>query len=246
MEVRTPVIDKKAIKRFISTLSATKINRIVNEMPEEQGNELQAELGLIGTLKDRRTFLQQEAKNNLAFAEIMMDQLQRASPSKAAVDEELGYYPSPQTEADFARLQREEEAYARQIAINRANQYGAAVSSYEAIAARPPPPSPSEFSPLIKQEKGEGRRKSGKGTPEGILGGLPGGMRNALALRPIDRRPLNLDSDMPDNEVDLSLPMRMQFLTTTDKHRLYDDDELVVNSQSQYKKMKKRLAKLRD
>ena len=93
---------------------------------------------------------------------------------------------------------------------------------------------------------GEGRKKGTKygGTNEGFLGGQPGGFRTALAYKPSDSAPIVIHKPLSYNdEVDVSLPMKMQFLNMTDTHRLYDDDEPVVNSQSQYKKLKKRLAK---
>ena len=225
METQTIQPDQMRIKQYIKSLTAGQINVIVSKMPREQSETLQLKLGETKRIKDKRSILQQQAENDLGFADLLMEEI-RAVPQSAS-----SAYPAPQTEADFERLQREEQLNADFMSFLAAEELGAG----------PAPPS--------EEEEGSGRRRSkkyGKGTPEGILGGLPGGMRNALALRPIDRRPLNLDNDMPDDEVDLSLPMRMQFLTTTEKYRLYDDDEPQINSQSQYKKMKKRLAKLRD
>jgi hypothetical protein len=227
METQTIQPDQMKIKQYIKSLTATQINAILDKMPEEQSTVLFAKLADKKKIKDKRSILQQQAESDLGFADLLMEEMQAVPPRPAA-----SAYPAPQTQADFERLQREEQLNADWEAFLAAEELGAEFNE--------PPP---------EEEEGSGRRRSkkhGKGTPEGILGGLPGGMRNALALRPIDRRPLNLDNPMPDNEEDLSLPRRMQFLTTTEHYRLYDDDEPQINSQSQYKKMKKRLAKLRD
>lgn len=225
METQTIQPDQMRIKQYIKSLTANQINVIVNKLPEEQAGALTAKLEVAKKIKDKRSILQQQSVNDLGFADLLMEEMQ-AVPSRPAASD----YPTPQTEADFERLQREQRLNANFMAFLDADELGARFS---------PPP----------EEEGSGHRRSnkqGKGTPEGILGGLPGGMRNALALRPIDRKPLNLDNDMPDDEEELTLPMRMQFLNTKDHYRLYDDDEPQINSQSQYKKMKKRLAKLKD
>lgn len=226
METQTIQPDQMRIKQYIKTLNANQINVIVSKLPREQSETLQLKLIATKKIKDKRSILQQQAENDLGFADLLMEEMRAVPPQSAS-----SAYPAPQTEADFKRLQQEEQLNADFMAFLAAEELGAG----------PVPPS--------EEEEGSGRRRSkkhGKGTPEGILGGLPGGMRNALALRPIDRRPLNLDNPFADDEVDLSLPMRMQFLNNTEHYKLYDDDEPQINSQSQYKKMKKRLAKLRD
>lgn len=257
MEIQTPAVDNKAIKRFINALTIGKLNDIIDNLPEEQSRPLILKLNEKKTLKDKKDYLREVSKE-IEFSEIFMDLIIKERELKMKQQEETGVAwdefareqggpaSPPQTAAEFRKLQTQEAKSALREDFVRAKELGASVENWEELANREPAPMNEEREEMVKEE-GQGRKKKEKkygGDNEGILGGLPGGVRTALVSRPNDYKPITIGR--PFSEEELTLPMKMQFLNQTDTHRLYDDDEPVINSQNNYKKMKKKLAKQRD
>jgi hypothetical protein len=91
-----------------------------------------------------------------------------------------------------------------------------------------------------------GGLSGGFGMTEDEMGGLPQGLRKALVLRPVDRRPAPKHyGSVGTPEQDLSIEKRMYFLNQLDTHRVRDEDEdKDFNSISNLRKMmEKRLKK---
>jgi len=91
-----------------------------------------------------------------------------------------------------------------------------------------------------------GGLSGGFGMTEDEMGGLPKGMRKALVLRPVDKRPAPKHyGSVGTPEQDLSIEKRMYFLNQLDTHRVRDEDEEKdFNSIANLRKMmEKRLKK---
>jgi len=109
----------------------------------------------------------------------------------------------------------------------------------------------SPYRPEIQPQpdmSGEGRRRQlgimcGAGESEDMMFGRPVGLKKALRLRPMDRRPVHYKSPDQVGEAGLTLEKRMMFLNQLDSKNI--KDELEINSTSSYKKaMTEKLKKL--
>jgi len=121
--------------------------------------------------------------------------------------------------------------------------------------ANVPPPVPEYLqttSFLAPDMSGEGRRRQlgimcGAGESEDMMYGRPAGLKKALHLRPMDKRPVHYKSPDQVGEAGLTLEKRMQFLNQLDGKPI--KDELEINSTSSYKKAMsekaKKLAKMK-
>jgi hypothetical protein len=94
--------------------------------------------------------------------------------------------------------------------------------------------------------EGDGRRRShgmkiGAGEAEDMMFGRPAGMKKAMFLRPMDRRPVHFKTADQRKEVGLSLEDRMSFLNQLDSKPV--KDELKINSIHTYKKAMSEKAK---
>lgn len=90
-----------------------------------------------------------------------------------------------------------------------------------------------------EQLQGEGRRRQlgimcGAGESEDMMYGRPAGMKKALLLRPMDKRPVHFKTADQRGEAGLSLENRMMFLNQLGNKQI--KDELEINSTSSYKK----------
>ena len=127
-----------------------------------------------------------------------------------------------------------------------------AVDAYYNNQNQPPPPPPrrhriqggtSRFA--VRRDQGE-ELTGGFGETEGQMSGLPRGMRFALALRPIDRRPAPKHYEsIGTPEEYLTMEQRMYFLNQLDSHQVRDEDDVKdFNSITNLRKMmEKRLKK---
>jgi hypothetical protein len=93
--------------------------------------------------------------------------------------------------------------------------------------------------------EGDGRRshglKIGAGEAEDLMFGRPAGVKKAMFLRPMDRRPVHFKTADQRKEVGLSLDDRMSFLNQLDSKPV--KDEFKINSIHTYKKAMSEKAK---
>jgi len=94
--------------------------------------------------------------------------------------------------------------------------------------------------------EGDGRRRShgmkiGAGEAEDMMFGRPAGVKKAMFLRPMDRRPVHFKTADQRKEVGLSLEDRMSFLNQLESKPV--KDELKINSIHTYKKAMSEKAK---
>lgn len=250
MVMQTDNLSPQELKGYIEGLSSDEIKQILYYSPLQ--SKILDEFYQIKANKPSAS-LKKEIKRNPMWSQAIYDaSIQNASPRKKSskqeaqpVEDQLDFGDPriAETASSYQDYQRFQQREALKELNRRASQYGAAVGSWEDLAT----PSPAfDESRQSLEEQGDGHRASigkaskkyGKGTNEGFLGGLPGGMRTQLAYNPKDSVPLG--HLLPVSEKELTLPMKMQFLNNTERHRVYDDDEVQINSQSNYKKMLKR------
>lgn len=154
--------------------------------------------------------------------------------NKYTYPEILAIYTQRERDVRVMLPQEQEEAQAEAIA----EAEDAQGNTYEDFA-------------FIPQEEleGEGRRRRqlgimcGAGESEDMMFGRPVGLKKALHLRPMDKRPVHYKSPDQVGEAGLTLEKRMMFLNQLDSKNI--KDELEINSTSSYKKaMTEKLKKL--